>query len=179
MPDDRKGMGLNVFDAIRTRRSIRRYKAQLVEQKKLDQVVEAGRLAPSAKNLQPWHFVLVTDGEQRRALRAAYASDWFVGAPAILVACGDPSVAWRRMDGEEYWKVDVSIAMENMVLAARELGLGTCWIGAFDEKAAKTALKVPDGVRVLAMTPIGYPDEEKGEVKNRKTVEEILHRETW
>lgn len=172
-------MRLDIFDAIRTRRSIRRYKAQPVEQKKLDQVLEAGRLAPSAKNLQPWHFILVTSEELRRALRAAYAADWFVEAPAILVACGDPSGAWRRMDGEEYWKVDVSIAMQNMVLAAWDLGLGTCWIGAFDEEAAKRVLKVPDGVRVLAMTPIGYPDEEKGEVKNRKALEGILHRETW
>lgn len=170
---------MNVFEVIRSRRSIRKYKPAPVEPEKLSQILEAGRLAPSAKNLQPWHLIVVTEEEDRKALKTAYDADWFVNAPVIIVACGDPSTAWRRKDGEEFWKVDVSIAMQSMILAAWELGLGTCWIGAFNEDAARKTLKIPANIRVLAMTPLGYPDEEKGEVLNRKPVNEIVHKQKW
>ena len=84
-----------------------------------------------------------------------------------------------RDDGEDYWKVDVAIALENMVLAAVEEGLGTCWIAAFNEEPAKKALNIPDGIRVVALTPLGYPDEEKGEVSDRKDMDEITHWNSW
>ncbi|MGQ9630010.1 MAG: nitroreductase family protein [bacterium] len=170
---------MNVHEVIRRRRSIRKYKSREVEREKLDRVLEAGRLSPSAANRQPWHFIVVTDPKVRESLRAAYNRDWFVGAPAIIVACADPKGAWVRADGQEYWGVDVAIALQSMVLAATEEGLGTCWIAAFDEKAAVEALKIPPGIRVVAMTPLGYPDEEKGEVTNRKAMGEILHWNVW
>jgi nitroreductase len=100
-------------------------------------------------------------------------------APAIIVACADPKKAWKRNDGEEYWKVDAAIAMQNLVLAATELGLGTCWIAVFNEKAVKKALNIPKHIRVVAMTPLGYPDEDKGPVTDRKTLNEIVHFEKW
>jgi nitroreductase len=83
------------------------------------------------------------------------------------------------MDGEEYWKVDIAIAMQNLVLAATELGLGTCWIAAFNEEAAKKALGIPEDVRVVAMTPLGYPDQEKGPVTRRKQLSTIVHYNQW
>jgi nitroreductase len=170
---------MDVQKAVRTRRSIRKYQPFEIPEEKLKRVLEAGRLSPSAANQQPWHFIIITKPENREKLRAAYAADWFIQAPAILVVCADPFQAWTRRDGEEYWKVDAAIAMQSMALAATEEGLGTCWIGAFDEREAKKALGIPEKIRVVAMTPLGYPAETKGEVRDRKPLEKILHREGW
>ncbi|MEM3437764.1 MAG: nitroreductase family protein [Nitrososphaerales archaeon] len=170
---------MNVFDAIKLRRSIRRYKPKEVEKEKLIRIIEAGRLAPSATNSQPWHFIIVKNPEIKRKLGESYPKEWFVNAPVIIVACADPSKAWVRGDGEEYWKVDVAIALQNMILCAVEEGLGTCWIANFNEKIVKEVLGIPQGIRVVAMTPLGYPNEVKGEVRDRKPLEEILHFEHW
>jgi nitroreductase len=170
---------LDVFEAVRTRRSIRAYQDKAVEKEKLMKVLEAGRLSPSAVNIQPWHFIAVTDKAARESLLPAYNRSWFVNAPAIIVACALPESSWSRQDGEEYWKVDVAIAMQSMVLVAHELGLGTCWIGAFDEDEVKKALGIPKEVRVVAMTPLGYPAEQKGPVVERKPLDEIVHYDRW
>lgn len=170
---------MDVFEAIKTRRSIRKYKPDAVEEEKLLRILEAMRLAPSAANKQPWHFIVVTEPEKKEKLRQAYNRDWFVSAPVIIVACGNPRDAWVRADGEEYWKVDVAIALQNLVMAARAEGLGTCWIGAFDEKAVKSALGIPKEIRVLAMTPLGVPAEEKGSITERKSFEKIFHYNGW
>lgn len=170
---------MQVLEVIRRRRSIRRYKPVPVEEEKIRRVLEAARLAPSAANRQPWKFIVVKDPEIKEKLREAYPRDWFASAPVVIVACAMPGKAWVRRDGEEYWKVDVSIAMEHLVLEAAEEGLGTCWIGAFDEGAAKRVLGIPPDVRVVAMTPLGYPDEEKGPVTNRKRLEEIVSYDRW
>lgn len=170
---------MEVSEAIRTRRSIRNYEDHPVENEKLLNVLEAARLSPSATNAQPWSFIVVTDPEVKEKLRCSYERDWFVSAPVIIVACALPDESWVRHDGEEYWKVDVSIAMQDLILAAWEEGLGTCWIGAFNEEEAKRALGIPEHVRVVAMTPLGYPAEEKGPVTDRKTLEEIVHYDRW
>jgi nitroreductase len=170
---------LDVFEAVRTRRSIRAYQDKPVEKEKLTRVLEAGRLSPSAVNQQPWHFIAVTDKAARESLLPAYNHRWFVDAPAIIVACAFPEKAWSRQDREEYWKVDVAIALQSMVLVARELGLGTCWIGAFNEKKVKEALGIPREVRVVALTPLGYAAEKKGPVVDRKPFDEIIHYDRW
>jgi len=170
---------MNVFEAIRTRRSIRKYVDKPVEKEKLLRILEAARLAPSAVNRQPWDFIVVTDPGVRKKLGVAYPKEWFINAPVIIVACAHPARAWIRKDGEEYWKVDVAIAMQNLILTAWEEGLGTCWIGAFDEQEVKKALGIPPEVRVVAMTPLGYPAEEKGPVTDRKPLDEIVHYEHW
>jgi len=170
---------VDVLEAIKKRRSIRRYKKKPVEKEKLNKVLEAARLAPSASNMQPWHFIVVTDPKTKESLRASYNRKWFVQAPVIIVACTVPEEAWRRKDGEEYWKVDVAIAMQNLVLASTDLGLGTCWIADFNEGEAKKALGVPEHVRVVAMTPLGYPAEEKGPVTDRKPLENIVRYDKW
>lgn len=168
-----------MFTAIKKRRSIRKYKPKMVEKEKLFKVLEAGRLAPSAANKQPWHFIVITDKKIKNELKKAYDKDWFVEAPIIIVACANPKEAWKRVDGTEYWMVDVAISMHQMVLCATEEGLGTCWIAAFDEEAVKKALGIPDHIRVVAMTPLGYPDEFKEEVKDRKPLNHIVHFEHW
>ena len=170
---------MDVLKAITTRRSIRSYKDKPIKKEKLLRVLKAARLSPSATNAQPWTFVVVTDPKVKESLRPAYDKDWFVNAPIIIVACAIPEESWVRYDGEEFWKVDVSIAMQDMVLAAWEEGLGTCWIGAFREDEAKKALEIPDSVRIVAMTPLGYPAEEKSPVTNRKQLKDIIHYDHW
>ena len=170
---------LNVFRAVKTTRSVRSYTKKPVEKSKLNKILEAARLSPSAANNQPWSFVVVTDKEVRESLFSAYNRDWFVEAPVIVVACAITENAWSRQDREEYWKVDVSIAMQNMMLVAHELGLGTCWIGAFDEDRVKEALMIPQNIRVLAMTPVGYPTTKEVSARKRKTLEEIVHYQHW
>jgi len=170
---------MDVFDAIRTRRSIRKYLNKPIEQEKLSKILEAARLSPSAANRQPWKFIVVTDPKVKEELRAAYDRDWFVSAPVIIVACALPGEAWVRSDGEEYWKVDLAIAMQDLILEAWEQGLGTCWIGAFREEEVKRILGIPDEVRVVALTPLGYPAEEKGPVTQRKPLKEIISHNHW
>jgi nitroreductase len=170
---------MGVFEIIRKRRSIRLYEEKPVKQEKLNRVLEAGRLAPSADNRQPWRFIVATDEKIKEKLRAAYDEEWFVSAPVIIIGCAVPKEAWVRMDGQEYWMVDVAIAMQNMILVATELSLGTCWIADFDEEAARKALKLPHSVRIVAMTPLGYPAEEKRPVRNRKSLSEIVHYDSW
>ncbi len=165
---------MDVFEAIKTRRSIRKYKKKPVEKAKLLKVLEAARLAPSACNFQPWRFIVVTNPEIRENLRLAYGEGWFTSAPVIIVACAVLDEAWIRKDGEEFWKVDVTIAMQNLILAAWEENLGTCWIGAFDEEQAKRILEIPEKTRIVAMTPLGYPAEKKEKVTDRKSINEIV-----
>jgi len=170
---------MKVFDAISLRRSIRKYKSDPVEKGKLERILEAGRLSPSAVNKQPWHFIVVRDPSVRESLRASYGQSWFVNAPLIIVVCADPSSAWVRRDGEEFWKVDAAIALQDMILCATEEGLGTCWIGAFSEEPARRVLKIPEKIRIAAMTPLGYADESKKPVSDRKPLKEITHYEYW
>lgn len=170
---------MDILELLAKRRSIRRYQAKPVEKEKIIRVLEAARLGPSAANMQPCYFVAVTEKGARENLKASYNADWFVQAPVIIVGCVNPKEAWRRKDGEEYWKVDLAIAMQNLILSATELGLGTCWIANFDEKAAKKALNIPKEIRVVAMTPLGYPDEEKGLVNDRKPLDKLIHYDKW
>jgi nitroreductase len=170
---------MNMLELLVKRRSVRQYQTKSVEKDKLIMVLEAARLGPSAANMQPCCFVVVAEKGARESLRASYNADWFVQAPVIVVGCVNPRQAWRRRDGEEYWKVDVAIAMQNMILAATEVGLGTCWIANFDEKAAKKALNIPKDIRVVAMTPLGYSDEEKGSVSDRKPLDMLIHYDKW
>ena len=170
---------MDVLDAVKNRRSIRTYLDKPIEEERLIRVLEAGRLSPSAANFQPWDFVLVQDAAAKARLSSAYTRAWFIKAPVIIVVCATPAKGWRRSDGEEFWKIDAAIAMQSMVLAATAEGLGTCWIGAFDEEKAKAALNIPQGVRVVAMTPLGYAAESIGQGTNRKSMDEILHRDHW
>lgn len=170
---------MSVLEILKKRRSIRKYQTKPVEKEVVTKILEAARLGPSAANHQPCHFIVVTDEEVRQRLKKSYNPDWFVNAPVIIVGCVNTKEAWRRKDREEYWKVDAAIAMQNLILAATEEGLGTCWIAAFNEKDAKKALDIPKNIRVVAMTPLGYPDEEKGLVSDRKPLDNFVHYNKW
>jgi nitroreductase len=170
---------LDVFEAIKTRRSTRNYTDKPVEPEKLDRILEAARLSPSAVNFQPWNFIVVKDHATKENLSEAYPQPWFKKAPIIIVTCATPEKAWKRKDGEEFWKIDAAIAMQDIVLAATAEGLGTCWIGAFEEAKAKEALGIPQNVRVVAMTPLGYAAEKQGQITQRKPLTEIVHNGRW
>ncbi|HHV59723.1 MAG TPA: nitroreductase [Clostridiaceae bacterium] len=169
---------MTVISAIENRRSIRKYTSQEVEDEKLNKVLEAARLSPSARNLQNWKFIVVRDPEKISELGKAAGSSGFIAqAPVIIAACGtDPEGIMRC--GQHRHTVDLSIATAYIILAAYEQGLGTCWIGGFDEKMVKEILNVPDNVRVVAITPLGYPDESPAP-RPRKKLEDIVCFETY
>jgi len=169
---------MDFYEVLRTRRSIRKYKRAPVEEEKLERILEAVRIAPSAANFQPWHFIVVKDESVKHALKEAYGREWFTAAPVIVCACGEPAKAWVRRDGKSYVDVDVSIAFEHLILAAAAEGLGTCWIGAFDPAAVRKALGLPEGIEPIAMTPLGYPDEAPRPF-SRKSRDEIVRQDKW
>jgi nitroreductase len=162
---------MDVFEAIKRRRSIRKYKPTKIEKEKLMNVLEAARLAPSAMNCQPYIFVVTSDTETIKKISSACNQQW--DSPTIIAICSFPDKAWVRDDGEEYWKVDAAVAMTYLSLQACAEGLGTCWIVAFKEDEIKQILGIKKS-RVVAMTPLGYPAEEKGPVTNRKSIDELV-----
>jgi len=165
-------------ELIAQRYSVRNYQPKPVEESLLMQVLEAGRLAPSACNLQPYYFIVIRDDVHKQLLRPAYNRDWFINAPVIIAVCIDSLSEWQRSDGVRYGKVDAAIAMDHMTLAATELGLGTCWIGAFKEDEAKSALNLPKNIEVVAFTPLGYPNQSMPP-KKRKMLESIVRWEQF
>jgi len=167
---------MEFMDVIRNRRSIRKYTDEPVSDADLDYVLEAARLAPSWANTQCWRFIVVKNPEMKTKLAEA-GNAWIAHAPVIVVACADPSKPGTKGD-QEYYMLDVGIAMEHLVLAAADRGLGTCWIGAFDEQTVKTVLDVPDGIRVVATTPLGHPAESP-DARSRKTMDEIVCSERY
>ena len=169
------------LDLAEKRRSVRAYKPDDVPEEMLQTVLEAGRLAPSACNKQPWRFIVVRSETGRRALGAAYAREWFWKAPLVIAVCILPKEAWTRShDGKNYAMADGALAMDHLQLAAAELGLGTCWIGAFDPAAAREILGLPDGVEIVGMTPLGFPDVEPNpRVRSRRPLGETVMKERW
>jgi len=166
-------MLVEVLEVIRKRRSIRAYKPEPVKEEDLRRILEAARLAPSARNLQPWYFIVVRDPELKRRVAEAAAGQMFIAdASVIIVAVSDPTTSPKWHDK------DVMIAMEHIILEATELGYGTCWIGAFNESKVKELLGIPDPYRVVAMTPIGIPAESPPP-RPRKPLEEIVFEDQW
>jgi nitroreductase len=169
---------MDVSTAISQRSSVRGYKTTDVEEDKLKKVLEAARLSPSASNRQDWKFIVAKSKETKKKLAKAALGQSFVGeAPVVIVACGTDSKAVMGC-GQPTHTVDVSIACSFMILQACELGLGTCWIGAFDEHETKKILNIPDHVRVVAVIPLGYPNQPPSQ-KFRKSLNEIVSYEKY
>jgi nitroreductase len=165
-------------ELVRERYSVRAYKPDPVENEKLETVLEAARLAPTAANRQPFQVIVIhTDGREEELLDI-YGQEWFVEPPLVICACGLVGQAWTRRDGKSYVDVDVAIAMDHLILAAADEGLGTCWIGAFNPDAARAVLGLPDGVEPIAFTPLGYPADE-ARPKRRKPLDELVRHERW
>ncbi len=150
---------MDVHEAIQNRRSVRSYSRKPIPDDVLERMRQALRHAPSACNFQPWHFIFVTDAELRQKVaKASNDQTWMADAPVIVAACGLPDQAYKQMGGRHNsTSIDVAIAMDHLTLAAVAEGLGTCWIGAFNEEKVKELLGVPRQAQIIAMTPLGYP----------------------
>lgn len=165
-------------ELIRTRYSVRAYRPDPVPDDLLARVLEAGRLAPTAANRQPFRLIVLHTAGRQEELRQIYHREWFRTAPLIIGICAVPAEAWVRRDGMNYAFVDAAIVMDHLVLAAADAGLGTCWVAAFDPPAVRRILGLPDGVEPVAFTPLGFPADAP-RPKERKPLAELVHRERW
>ncbi len=176
-------------DVIMTRSSIRSYSEKPVEEEKLRYVLDCARRAPSWSNKQCWRFVVLREKDTIKELaKLCVFNRWIQTAPVVIIACGDPSESGSHDDLPLY-AVDVAIAVEHLVLAATDVHLGTCWIGAFNEQKIKALLEIPKRIRIVTIIPLGYPSDKKGVMatitralaneERRKSLEEIVHYEHW
>jgi nitroreductase len=184
---------MDALEAIKTRRSVRKFSNRVVEPEKLREVLEAARMAPSWANMQCWRFLVIED----KATKAKIAEFSYVEtfhrplgyktnpaqkaleqAPIVVVACGNPAQSGDVRE-QEYYLTDLGIAAENLMLAAHALGLGTVFVGVFDEKELRQVLKVPPEMRIVGLFPIGYPEETLDSAPPRKPLEEIVRYGSW
>jgi len=174
---------MDLYQALKDRRSIRKYKPDPVPVDKLERILEAARIAPSWSNLQCWRFIVVEDGPIRQALAESMPANnparKAVGetAPLVLVLCADPQQSGDQ-DRKDYYLLDAGLAMQQLMLAAHTEGLGTCWVAWFDEEKARVACSVPQNYRVVALSPLGFPDVAPG-ARPRKELSEIAYRDQW
>ena len=170
---------MDFFDLIAGRYSVRAYLPDPVENEKLEQILQAARLAPTAANCQPFQIIVIHTKERQAELRRIYHREWFTQAPLILCGVGMPAQGWvRSEDKRRYLDVDLAIVMDHVILAAASLGLGTCWIAAFNARAAREILRLPEEVEPLIFTPLGYAADQPG-TKERKPLSELVRYESW
>ncbi len=177
---------LSLEQIIRTRRSVRSFDSRAIEPEKLNRVLELATHAPSANNVQPWQFIAVEDETRRKDLaRLTTGQLWIAEAPTIVVCCGQRYLDRWSWLAEKMYLVDTAIAIDHLTLAARAEGLGTCWVGAFDDRGhagMKKLLGIPDGLDIVALMPIGYPtdgDQAFQDTARRKPVEATVSRERY
>jgi nitroreductase len=164
---------MEFFKVLEQRYSVRSYRPDPVEPEKLQQVLEAARLAPTACNLQAFKVIMVKTAGRQAELKRIYPRDWFVEAPYVLGVCSVPEKCWVRKDNRSYADVDAAIVMDHMILAATALDLGTCWIGAFDAQAAREVLRLDDTLEPVVFTPLGYP-RENGMRRDKKSLTDLV-----
>lgn len=170
---------MEFLELVRKRHSVRKYSTRKVEEEKLLKILEAGRLAPTAANLQPERLIVIQKKEGMEKLKKCNAGTY--GAPLVIIVCGDHNVTWkRRQDNKDFSDIDVSIVTDHMMLEAADLGLASVWIGSFDPDMIKKEFNLPDNVEAINILAIGYEaDENTNMDKNRKPLEEIVHYETY
>ena len=168
---------MSVLETIRKRYSCRAYQQKAIEPDKLDMILEAARLAPSARNMQDWRFVVVTDSQIKHQVAATTnRPDVFAKAGAIIAACSNSDYVMRC--GQAIGPIDVAIALEHICLQATDLGLGTCWIGSFDPLRVRQILGIPDDIAVIELMTVGYPADSRPEPQ-REPMERIVSFEKW
>jgi nitroreductase len=169
---------VNYYDLVRNRESIRSYNPDRpLDRDTLNRILEAGLLAPSAVNYQPWRFLVISSEEMLARVRPCYGREWFSDAPHILVVVGYPEEAWvRKHDGYNSIETDLTIALDHMILAAEFEGVATCWVGAYDPNMLREALSLKENEVVYSITPLGYPKDgfEKKGNKKRKPLEDVV-----
>jgi len=173
---------MDVLEAIKQRRSIRTFKREDISAEIVEKLIEAARWAPSAGNVQPWEFIIVRKPEIKRKLAEAALNQSFIEeAPVVIVVCANEvrsSQGYGVRGKTLYCIQDTAAAIQNIHLAACALGLGTCWVGAFKEEKAREILKIPNGIRPVALIPVGYPAEYP-KPRSRRPINEIVHYETF
>ena len=170
---------MNILEAIKKRKSVRNFLDKPIEEEKLKIVMEAARIAPSAKNRQEWRFIIVKDTEVRKKLAEAAKGQKFVGEAPVVIVAHAIDDGYVMTCGQLSYPIDVAIALDHISLAAVEVGLGTCWIGAFYEDKVKEILGIPKEYRVVHLMPIGYPANMDIKEKNRLPINEIVKNEKW
>lgn len=161
-------------EIAQSRYSVRKFKDKSVEKEKILQVLDVARIAPSAVNYQPWHFIILTDKNMISKVAEVYSAKWLQRAPVIIVACGDHSQSWKRKDSKDHCDIDLAIAIDHITLAATDLGLGTCWVCAFDAQRCHEILELPENLETVALLTLGYPLDDGKPEKNRKSLKEIV-----
>jgi nitroreductase len=184
---------MDTLEAIRTRRSVRKFSPVPVEQEKLRAVLEAAQQAPSWSNMQCWRFIVVEDAAVRAKISdLSYVESFFASrgyktnpaqkaladAPVVIVACADPTLS-GDLRGQQYYLTDLGIAAENLMLAAHAVGLGSVFVGVFDEELLGDLLNIPPGIRIVGLFPLGYREGDAKGGPPRKPLEEIVHYGTW
>ena len=164
---------------VKARSSVRGYRPDQVEKEKMDKILQAARLAPTAVNMQPFRILVINTEGKTDQLKTVYHREWFSQAPVILGIMAVKSEAWTRKDGRNHAIIDATIVMDHMILAAAEQGLGTCWVCNFDPDAAREVFKIPPFADPVAFTPVGYPSEEKTKPKKRKELSDLVVYESW
>jgi nitroreductase len=181
---DNQTLKTQIMDFIKlaqNRYSSRKYKSSAVEDEKLALVLEAGRIAPSAANYQPWVFIVVRNQNMEK-IQAAYPREWFKSAPVYLVICANHAQSWKRADGKDHADIDVAIAADHMTLAATSIGLATCWVCNFDKQKTIDALNLPENLEPVIILSLGYPDDlvDMGRhATKRKALSEIVFYEAY
>lgn len=174
---------MNVLGLMKKRCSIRKYASTPVEDEKLDYILEAARMAPSAVNYQPWYFLLIKEESSRNKLYECYPRTWIKTAPMFIVVCGDHEQSWKRPhDNKDHMDIDAGIVTEQICLAATEMELGTCIVCHFDAPLLSKHFNLPEQVEPIVIIPLGYPEEAdlfEKTPKKRKPIEEVIKRETF
>ncbi len=164
---------MTLKELCEARYSCRHYKNTPIDEEKLEYIKECVRLAPSAKNIQPWRFIIVTDHDTLAKVCACYGREWISTAPAIVLCLEDKAKAWTRdEDQKNHADIDIAIATEHLCLAATEQGLATCWVCNFDVQKLKDTVPLPEGYEPAALVPLGYPADEATH-KTRKPISEV------
>lgn len=161
-------MFMSLVDVVLNRRSIRRYEPKEIPRDVLDKILEAGRQAPSAANKQPWHFIVLTDSEIKKELSKGMFNRFIKDAPVTIVGC-----AQKDLIASKWSIVSTTIALQNMVVAAWAMGIGSCWVGDFSEEKVKKLLNIPESWNIVALVSFGYPAE-KPQPRKKKTIEKIV-----
>jgi nitroreductase len=173
---------MKFLDLAKRRYSCRKFDKRPIEQDKLNLILEAARIAPSAANCQPWHFIVIQDKDVLKKIHSVYHRDWFRDAPCVMIICGDHSQSWKRKDGKDHSDIDIAIAVDHMTLQSAELGLGTCWICNFDNEICSKLLNLPSNLEPAVLLPVGYPLDSANPERHatkRKSLEEIVSYEKY
>ncbi|RME81832.1 MAG: nitroreductase [Caldilineae bacterium] len=166
---------MSFLELARARYSVRAYRPDPIPDELLQQVLEAARLAPTASNRQPFRLILIPTAGHKNELRRIYNRDWFVQAPLVLCACACVPESWFTIQGKRGYEIDVAIAVDHITLAATDVGLGTCWIAAFNPVAARQVLNLPRDLEPVIFTPLGFPADTPGPKERRPLTELVIH----